>query len=121
MRRIFYIDVVSMYPTVMSLDHYWYPKGEHEVRRFDDPYHASCSFDRSFWISEMQGCSSNQSVSCCLTRTAVRTVNYCFPLYPITGTWTHVELQKAVSLGYVIEEVYEQHHYPPSNQFQQTL
>jgi hypothetical protein len=38
-----------------------------------------------------------------------------FPLYPFSGTWTHVELQKAVSLGYVIEEVYEQHHYPPSN------
>jgi hypothetical protein len=32
-----------------------------------------------------------------------------------------VELQKAVSLGYVIEEVYEQHHYPPSNQIQSSF
>jgi hypothetical protein len=38
-----------------------------------------------------------------------------FPLHPKIGTWCHVELVKAVSLGYVVTEVYEQHHYPPAN------
>jgi hypothetical protein len=38
-----------------------------------------------------------------------------FPLYPITGVWTHVKLRKAVSLGYRIEEVYEQHHFIETN------
>jgi hypothetical protein len=35
-----------------------------------------------------------------------------FHLKPMIGTWTSMELQKAVSVGYVIEEVYEQHHFP---------
>ena len=27
------------------------------------------------------------------------------------GTWSSVELLKAVSLGYIIDEIYEQHHF----------
>jgi hypothetical protein len=35
-----------------------------------------------------------------------------FDLEPCIGTWTHVELQRAVRAGYVIDEIYEQHHFP---------
>ena len=34
-----------------------------------------------------------------------------FPLTEMTGTWTSIELQVAVSVGYVIKEVYVQHHF----------
>jgi hypothetical protein len=34
-----------------------------------------------------------------------------FDLTPMTGTWTHMELQAAVRAGYVINEIYEQHHF----------
>jgi hypothetical protein len=52
--KIHYIDVVSMYPTVMSLPKYWYPIGQHEVRRFDDPENAS--FYHSISLFGLQKC-----------------------------------------------------------------
>ena len=38
-----------------------------------------------------------------------------FPLGPFSGTWTHVELLKAVEKGYVVTRVYEQHHFPETS------
>jgi len=35
--KIFYINVCSMYPTVMSLPQYIYPINQHEARQFDNP------------------------------------------------------------------------------------
>ena len=32
-------------------------------------------------------------------------------LTPMTGTWTSVELQHAVAAGYLVKEVYIQHHF----------
>jgi len=34
-----------------------------------------------------------------------------FSLEKQTGTWTHIELQKAVQMGYKITDIYEQHHF----------
>jgi hypothetical protein len=50
--KIRYIDVVSMYPTVMSLPEYFYPIGEHEVRRFDDPNMPPLPLDQLFGLQK---------------------------------------------------------------------
>lgn len=109
--KIRYIDIVSMYPTVMSLSDYWYPIGEHEVRRFDDPQMPLIPIEQLFGF---QKCKVTPPLTLFHPVLPERSESgkLLFPLYPITGTWTHVELQKAVSLGYVINEVYEQHHFP---------
>ena len=112
--KIHYIDVVSMYPTVMSLPKYWYPIGEHEVRRFDDPNMPLVPLEELFGFQKCHVIPPNNLYHPVLPERS-ECGKLLFPLYPITGTWSHVELQKAVSLGYVIDEVYEQHHFPPSN------
>ena len=113
--KIFYIDVVSMYPTVMSLPQYWYPIGTHEVRRFDDPTMPLIPLSELFGFQKCKVIPPKDLFHAVLPERSNENGKLLFPLYPITGTWTHVELQTAVSLGYVVEEVYEQHHYPPSN------
>ena len=37
------------------------------------------------------------------------------PLGSMTGTWTHVELQLAVEVGYIVVETYVQHHFPQTS------
>ena len=112
--KIHYIDVVSMYPTVMALPQYQYPIGQHEVRRFDDPEMLPVPLEELFGFQKCHVVPPNNLYHPVLPERS-ECGKLLFPLYPITGTWTHVELQKAVSLGYVIDEVYEQHHFPPSN------
>ena len=112
--RIHYIDVVSMYPTVMSLHQYWYPIGEHEVRRFDDPSMPLVPTEQLFGFQKCRVIPPKSLYHPVLPERS-DSGKLLFPLYPITGTWTHVELLKALSLGYVIDEVYEQHHFPESN------
>ena len=113
--KIFYIDVVSMYPTVMSLPQYWYPIGQHEVRRFDDPTMPLVPLEELFGFQKCRVIPPTHLYHPVLPERSEENGKLLFPLYPITGTWTHVELQKAVSLGYTIDEVYEQHHFPPTN------
>ena len=112
--KIHYIDVVSMYPTVMSLPQYWYPIGQHEVRRFDDPDRPLVPLEELFGFQKCHVIPPNHLYHPVLPERS-DCGKLLFPLYPITGTWSHMELQKAVSLGYVIDEVYEQHHFPSSN------
>ena len=50
--KIHYIDVVSMYPTVMLLPQYLYPVCEHEVRRFDDPNMLPIPLDQLFGLQK---------------------------------------------------------------------
>ena len=112
--KIHYIDVVSMYPTVMSLPQYQYPIGQHEVRRFDDPNMPPVPLEELFGLQKCHVVPPNNLYHPVLPERS-DSGKLLFSLYPITGTWSHMELQKAVSLGYVIDEVYEQHHFPPTN------
>jgi G:T-mismatch repair DNA endonuclease (very short patch repair protein) len=113
--KIFYIDVVSMYPTVMSLPQYEYPIGQHEVRRFDDPNMPLVSLDELFGFQKCRVIPPKTLFHPVLPERCSETGKLLFPLTPILGTWTHMELQKAVSLGYVVEETFEQHHFPTEN------
>ena len=108
--KIHYIDVTSMYPTVMGLPQYWYPIGEHQVRRFDDPDFHLLPLEELFGLMRCKvrpPPNLYHPVLPCRS-SAGKVV---FSLDTMIGTWTHVELQKAVELGYEIMEVYEQHHF----------
>ena len=40
-----------------------------------------------------------------------------YHLETMTGTWSSVEIQKAVRVGYKILDVYEQHHFPEKRNY----
>lgn len=109
--RIHYIDVTSMYPTVMASSEFEYPVGHPEVRRGCDPSNPLLPLDELFGMMKCHVIPPKDLYHPVLPyRTKEGKV--IFPLFPMTGTWVHYELQKAVSLGYVIDEIYEQHHFP---------
>jgi G:T-mismatch repair DNA endonuclease (very short patch repair protein) len=108
--RIHYIDVTSMYPTVMS-GAYAYPVGVPEIRRCNDPCLPLLPLELLFGLQKcMVSPPSDLYHPVLPCRSKVGKV--LFPLYDMTGTWTHVELLRAVSKGYRVVQVYEQHHFP---------
>jgi G:T-mismatch repair DNA endonuclease (very short patch repair protein) len=109
-QKIHYIDVTSMYPTVMGLEQYSYPLGEPKVHRHDDPDFPIMNLSDLFGLQKCRVRPPNDLYHPVLPERN-KDGKVCFHLNKMIGTWTHVELQKAVSLGYVIEEVYEQHHF----------
>jgi hypothetical protein len=102
-----------MDPTVMSLPQYIYPISQHEVRRFDDPNMPLVPLEELFGFQKCRVIPPRTLYHPVLPERSSENGKLLFPLYPITGTWTHMELKKAVSLGYVIAETFEQHHFPP--------
>lgn len=109
--KIHYIDVTSMYPTVMASSEFFYPTGHPEFRRACDPDMPLLPLEELFGMMKCHVIPPKDLYHPVLPyRTKEGKV--IFPLFPMTGTWVHYELQKAVSLGYVIDEMYEQHHFP---------
>ena len=108
--KIKYVDVTSMYPYVMMNGEY--PIQEFQVRRFDDPDFPLIPLSELFGLQKCDVVPPKDLYHPVLPVRDEKTGKLLFPLHPISGTWTHVELQKAVSVGYVITTVYEQHHFP---------
>ena len=109
---LYYMDVTSMYPFVMSV--YPFPIGEPKVftRHGVFPYeHDFILLDLLF---RLQKCTVIPPKHLChgvLPERDVVSPKVTFPLTEMTGAWTHVELQLAVSVGYIVKEVHVQHHF----------
>lgn len=108
--RIHYVDVTSMYPSVMSLDKYFYPIGQPTVlkKSMEDVF---IPLDQLFGLMKCRVLPPSDLYHPLLPR-RFESGKVLFDLEPVIGTWTHIELQRAVENGYVILDVYEQHHFP---------
>mmetsp|Transcript_12651 Transcript_12651/g.16301 ORF Transcript_12651/g.16301 Transcript_12651/m.16301 type:complete len:1243 (-) Transcript_12651:1394-5122(-) len=110
--RIHYIDATSMYPSVMSDENNFYPVGPPTVLKKDR--------DVFLPIDELMGLQKCRVVPPAnlyhpLLPSRKDSGKILFSNEPMVGTWTSVELQKAVRLGYHITDIYEQHHFPRSS------
>jgi len=108
--RIEYLDITSMYPYCMSRE-FTYPIHRPEILRPDDPEHQPVSVEELFGFMKCKVVPPNDLFHPVLPQKN-KDGKVTFPLVPMVGTWASVELQKAVSMGYEIAEVYEQYHYP---------
>jgi len=109
LEKIHYIDVTSMYPAVMSGEQYYYPVGcPTVVRPRIDGY--TIPLNELFGVMKCKVTPPRHLYHPVLP-TRSKSGKVLFDLNPTVGTWTHVELQTAVLMGYVINEVYEQHHF----------
>ena len=111
--KIGYYDITSMYPYCMQAN-FTYPVGEPIVLRPDDPENQPLPIEDLFGIMKCTVTAPNNLYFGILpSRSSTGKVT--FPLTTMTGTWTHMELQKAVAYGYKISEIFEQHHFEPLN------
>ena len=108
--RIHYVDVTSMYPSVMSLEKYYYPIGQPTIlkKTMEDVF---VPLDQLFGLMKCHVIPPSNLYHPYLPR-RFASGKVLFDLEPCIGTWTHIELQRAVAAGYVIDEIYEQHHFP---------
>ena len=106
--KIHYIDITSMYPHVMSAPQYQYPihtptiykKGRDEIPPLGSIFGLiRCKIQppSDLYFPLLPERSESGKVV--------------FHLNQMSGTWTSVEIQKAVSLGYMILDIYEVHHF----------
>ena len=104
-----YLDITSMYPYVMSADQYDYPikvpsilkKGRDILLPIEELFGLiKCKIrpPRTLYFPVLPERSSDNS-------------KVLFHLNEMVGTWTSVEVQKAVQKGYEILDIYEQHHF----------
>jgi len=122
--KIYYYDFTSLYPTVCKYG--WYPKGHHTTiyqpnttdissykgliycdvlpprgLRFPVlPVKDGASIDKLVFPL-CSSCAANSCASC--THSPAER--------EITGTWTHLELNKAIEKGYKILKIHEVHHF----------
>ena len=108
LEKIHYMDITSMYPFVMSAPQYFYPihaptiliKGRDRMTNIDDV---------SGVMKVMIEAPDNLYFPLLPERAESGKVMY--ELKTMIGTWSSVEIQKAVRLGYKILDIYEQHHF----------
>ena len=104
-----YLDITSMYPHVMSAPQYYYPvktptilkKGRDTMLPIQDLFGLiKCRIQppRDLYFPVLPERSANNS-------------KIVFHLNEMTGTWTSFEVQRAVEKGYILLDVYEQHHF----------
>ena len=109
MERIHYIDITSMYPSVMSHPDNFYPVGPPTIlKKHRDVF---VPLDELFGLMKCQ-VQPPTNLYHPLLPARLKSGKIQFGCEPMVGTWTSVELQLAVHLGYTILDVYEQHHFP---------
>ena len=107
---LYYMDVTSMYPFVMRV--YPFPIGEPKVftRHCVSPHkHDFIPLDLLFGLQKCTVIPPKHLYHGVLPEWDPVSAKVMFPLTEMTGTWTHIEL--AVSVCYIIKEVYVQHHF----------
>ena len=111
--RIHYVDVTSMYPSVMSLEKYYYPVGSPTILKkdMDDVF---VPLDQLFGLMKCRVVPPTTLYHPFLPR-RFESGKVLFDLEPAVGTWTHIELQRAVAAGYRVTEIFEQHHFPQTS------
>ena len=107
--KIHYMDITSMYPFVMSDAQYFFPVGLPEIYRKDK--NNLIPLEELFGVIK---CEIEPPQDLYLPVLPERAANgkVLFHNRRMIGTWTSVEVQKAISKGYKILEVFEQHHFP---------
>ena len=84
-----------MYPFTMLDSQFFFP--------VDEPVILKSGSDQFFPIDELFGV-----IRCKITPPD----DLYFPMLPMIGTWTTFEVQFAVQNSYVMNEIFEQHHFP---------
>lgn len=108
--RAHYVDVNSMYPAVMK-DHE-YPIGPPTVLKKGRD--AFVPWEQFLGVAKIKIRSPSEMHLPFLPHRS-KEGKVLFALGTFIGTYTSVEIKKALSLGYVIEDVFEQWHYPRSS------
>ena len=109
MERIHYIDITSMYPSVMSHPDNFDPVGPPTIlKKHRDVF---VPLDELFGLMKCQ-VQPPTNLYHPLLPTRLKSGKIQFGCEPMVGTWTSVELQLAVHLVYTILDVYQQHHFP---------
>jgi hypothetical protein len=107
--RIHYMDITSMYPYVMSDPQYYFPVGLPTVLRRDRD--VLLPLDEVFGLIKCE-IEPPKKLYLPVLPERSKTGKVLFHNNNMVGTWTSVEVQKAVSIGYKIIQIYEQHHFP---------
>jgi hypothetical protein len=116
-----YIDVCSLYPAVQLFD--YYPEGHPDIILNPKCYDVSWyGFVKCKVLPPRQlfhpllPCKMNGKLvfPLCYTcaRDGIKTCNHDDNDRSLIGTWTTIEVNKAITLGYKVSEVYEVHHFP---------
>lgn len=110
--KIFYQDVTSMYPAVMCFKPF--PIGVPKVFTRTGPNPEDNTFipiNRLFGLMKCTITAPDNLYHGVLPVRDVKSKKVTFPLGTMTGTWTHVEINLALEMGYKIDEIFVQHHF----------
>ena len=109
-QRGYYLDVNSMYPFVMSAPQFFYPIGHPIIlKKGRDEF---LPLDDLFGLIRCRIRPPDDLYFPILPERDPETGKVLFHLNVMQGTWVSFEVHYAVSRGYVIEEIFEQHHFP---------
>ena len=98
-----------MYPYVMSDEKFYFPT--HEPLKLKADKHQFPALEDIFGLIHCRVIPPDDLYFPVLPE-RTQSGKVLFHLNEMTGTWTSVEIQKAVAMGYVVTEVYEVHHFP---------
>ena len=125
--KLMYVDFTSLYPTVNKYDQY--PVGHPKIITTDFQaleeyfgliklsilpprklYHPVLPFrsNGKLMFPLCGTCVQKQSSQTCKCSDSERT---------LTGTWTTIEVNKAIENGYIVQKIYEVYHFPESTQY----
>ena len=107
--QIKYLDITSMYPYTMSAPQYFYPIKAPRI--FKKGRDVMLPIEDLFGLVKCKICPPRELLFPVLPERSVDSCKVVFHLNEMVGTWTSVEVQRAVEQGYVLLDVYEQHHF----------
>ena len=107
--EIKYLDITSMYPYTMSAPEYLYPiKTPRILKKGRD---EMIPIQEIFGLIKCKVCPPRGLLFPILPERSADNSKVVFHLNEMVGTWTSVEVQCAVEKGYVLLDIYEQHHF----------
>ena len=107
--QIKYMDITSMYPFVMSAPQYLYPvKTPTILKKGRD---NMLPLEQLFGLIKCEILPPDDLYFPVLPERCPNTAKVQFHLKKMIGTWTSIEVQRAVQKGYTVLDVFEQHHF----------